>query len=166
MVVPWAAPQRDCEDFESSGGCCGLVGRRLQLPGDIGSDRTKVVTSVNPSRGRNVPRLPCTTSIIPFQTRAPVCEWSRTLGVGCACLPDTRRQLARPWRVPWVRASHPPESFRIAVPRRAYTVAFSQLRTGALSVARAIVGVRHPVHTMTSFPVGTRTFGAIARLSC
>jgi hypothetical protein len=42
MVVPWAATQLDCKDFEQSVYCCGLVGRSAQLSRDIGSDRTKV----------------------------------------------------------------------------------------------------------------------------
>jgi hypothetical protein len=42
MVVPWAATQLDREDSESSDGYRSLVGRRVQLPRDIGSDRTKV----------------------------------------------------------------------------------------------------------------------------
>jgi hypothetical protein len=42
MVVPWAATQLDREDAEYSVGRCRLVGRRVQLPGDLGSDRTKV----------------------------------------------------------------------------------------------------------------------------
>jgi len=42
MVVPRAATQLDCEDSEQSVSCCGLDGRRLELPRYIGSDRTKV----------------------------------------------------------------------------------------------------------------------------
>lgn len=42
MVVPWAAPELDCQDSEQGVDCCGLVRRRLELPRYIGSDRTKV----------------------------------------------------------------------------------------------------------------------------
>jgi hypothetical protein len=42
MVVSWAATQLGCEDSEQGVGCCGLVGRGVQLPRDVRSDRTKI----------------------------------------------------------------------------------------------------------------------------
>ena len=42
MVVPWAATELDRKDSEQGVGGCGLVGRGVQLPRDIGSHRTKV----------------------------------------------------------------------------------------------------------------------------
>ena len=42
MVVPWAATQLAGQDSEQSVSCCGLVGRRPELPCYIGSNRTKV----------------------------------------------------------------------------------------------------------------------------
>ena len=42
MVVSWTATELDREDSEQSVGYRGVVRRGVQLPGDIGSHRTKV----------------------------------------------------------------------------------------------------------------------------